>query len=334
MPALKTEVTEIITGLATLGFKNIQEALSARPPEMLNVESPHWDRLTIAFGNGRLKREFDGAWSNGLAFLHAEYGLRDRRPRRIEWKGPHRPPGYDLIPADLRIDHVFLISCKYWSRVLFNPSPSHLFARLLATRHMSKRTDWYLNVAPVEYQSLYAGVRSEFPKLRLPQRLEALTGMHRSQLKRALAGGWPGDVEDSYREFSIAVARVSAAAWGSKLATTGRREEMLWRLLRLASAPYFVLGSSGRDTLRLRIKTPWDWRQEFELRSFDVWADDSAGQPVVRWHASVRSAIDDDETVVAGHVEIRWSHGRFQGNPEAKVYLDSPYHLVPGYVPL
>jgi hypothetical protein len=35
--------------------------------------------------------------------------------------------------------------------------------------------------------------------------------------------------------------------------------------------------------------------------------------------------------VVEGHVEVRWSHGRFLGSPEAKVYLDTPHVHVPGY---
>lgn len=37
---------------------------------------------------------------------------------------------------------------------------------------------------------------------------------------------------------------------------------------------------------------------------------------------------------VSGHVEVRWSHGRFGGPPEAKGYLDTSHHLVPGYFPL
>ena len=37
---------------------------------------------------------------------------------------------------------------------------------------------------------------------------------------------------------------------------------------------------------------------------------------------------------IAGHVEVRWSHGRFGGLPEAKCYLDTRHHLVPGYFPL
>ncbi len=37
---------------------------------------------------------------------------------------------------------------------------------------------------------------------------------------------------------------------------------------------------------------------------------------------------------VRGHVEIRWSHGKFSGYPEAKIYLDTPHEQVPGYFPL
>ena len=37
---------------------------------------------------------------------------------------------------------------------------------------------------------------------------------------------------------------------------------------------------------------------------------------------------------LGGHVEIRWSHGRFANPPEAKVYLDTPMSELPGYHPL
>jgi hypothetical protein len=54
----------------------------------------------------------------------------------------------------------------------------------------------------------------------------------------------------------------------------------------------------------------------------------------VRWAAVVRDRDASRDVEVAGHVEIRWSHGRFGGLPEAKVYLDTPHQRVPGYFPL
>ena len=56
-----------------------------------------------------------------------------------------------------------------------------------------------------------------------------------------------------------------------------------------------------------------------------------SGQPEVSWRAAVRERDDGHTLAVDGHVEIRWSHGRFNGAPEAKVYLDTPLRDVPGY---
>jgi hypothetical protein len=108
---------------------------------------------------------------------------------------------------------------------------------------------------------------------------------------------------------------------------------MLWRLLRLGAAPYYVLGTGPRDSLRLRVATPWDWRNAFDLRAFEVQAV-SSGQARVDWWAEARGRRDGLEVRVDGDVEVRWSHGRFGGLPEAKVYLDTPHHRVPGYFPL
>ena len=58
------------------------------------------------------------------------------------------------------------------------------------------------------------------------------------------------------------------------------------------------------------------------------------GQPRVGWHAVVRDRISAKPSEISGHIEVRWSHGRFGGLPEAKGYLDTPHHLVPGYFPL
>jgi hypothetical protein len=104
-------------------------------------------------------------------------------------------------------------------------------------------------------------------------------------------------------------------------------------LLRIGSAPYYVLGVASDEALRLRIATPWDWRERFELSDFHVGAG-SDGQAVVRWQAVIRDKQRGSELPVDGHVEVRWSHGRFCGPPEAKVYLDTSHRDVPGYFPL
>jgi hypothetical protein len=155
----------------------------------------------------------------------------------------------------------------------------------------------------------------------------------RAALKAALAGGWPDGAATRYRELAAVVAEESAARWRARLGRKGDREEMAWRLLRLQAAPYFVLGTTDAATLRVRVGTPWDWRQRFDLLGFEVVAE-AGGQPRVGWRLEVHDRELAEDRAAAGHVEVRWSHGRFAQPPEAKVYLDTPHRHVPGYFPL
>lgn len=84
---------------------------------------------------------------------------------------------------------------------------------------------------------------------------------------------------------------------------------------------------------RLRVLTPWDFRRRFALGGLEV-RSASGGQPQIQWRAS----FTDNDTGLAketvGHVEIRWSHGRFCGAPESKIYLDTPHEDACGYIPI
>ena len=157
-------------------------------------------------------------------------------------------------------------------------------------------------------------------------------------LRAALAGRSYPDApsRSAYAELCRAVSAASALRWAGQLESSGiARETMLWRLLRIGNAPYFVLGHDRRSGLpgRYRIAGPWDWREQFELEEFSV-AAAAAGQPRVDWTCTYRARHGGAGSTVAGHVEIRWSHGRFAQPPEAKIYLDTPMSGLPGYYPL
>lgn len=333
MPELRTEITEIVTGLGMTGLTDVDAALAARPAVVRNVTDAQWDRLGAARVAGSHAAEFTAAWENGCAFLHSQDGLRGRLPAIVEWKGAHQPPGFEVIPADLRVDHVYLVSCKYQSQILSNSSPSNLFDRRLADRSGAAGTEsWYRTCAREEYAHFYNCVRSFIGNDLLPPTPDVLTSNDLARIRQACSGQWPPELVEPWSEFSLAVATASALRWSSQLPTAGRREEMLWRLLRLSPAPYFILGASALGHMRLRIGTPWDWRQSFRLRTFVV-TPTPAGQPRVAWAAAVERKADGTELEVRGHVEIRWAHGRFS-SVEAKIYLDTPHAAVAGYFPL
>jgi len=336
MAAVRTEVTEIVTGLAMLGYRDLDEALLVRPRSVVNVTDQHFERLLAARHAGTHDREFATAWDNGHVFSRSEDGLRGRPPWNVEWKGPHRPPGYEQVPADLRIDHVYLVSCKYGSSILHNAGPAHLFERSLAEKRVERGHDWFVSTAPEAYQEFYQACVTAAEVDDMPDSVLGLEKEHRLRLKAALPkrGRLPDRAQRLYQDFSLAVARESAERWLANLGTKARREDMLWRLLRLQAAPYFVLGATtAGQPLRYRVGTPWDFRNGFEVRAFDVWPD-AAGQPMVKWRAEVTNRASAERTAVDGHVEIRWTHGRFSGAPEAKVHLDTHPHNVAGYFPL
>lgn len=331
MPRELTEITEITTALGMLA-PTLDQAIEACPAA-LNVPTASWQRLKAGWSQGDHRDSFDTAFENGRAFLHASDGLRERRPIRVEWKGPHRPPGDDVIPADLRVDHVYLVSCKYLSRVLLNAGPQRLFERLLVGDGRDG-TNWFARVAEPEYQAFYEASVGYCGLAGMPTSVAGLGRSQQGALKKALrARTLPPALQPAWQAMCRAVSSRTARLWSTQLNSNTSRLRLLWRMLRISGAAYFVLGTDTTDHLRLRIDSAWDWMQKYELRGLAI-TERHAGQPEVGWRAVVRRRVDGSDVSVNGHVEIRWSHGRFYGVPEAKVYLDTPHAQVPGYNPL
>ncbi len=329
----RTVITELSTALGCLDHGTVSWSVLQRPAEVL-VDDAAWQQLERGLHDPALLQLAEAAFANGAAFAAHPEGLGGRRPSRIEWTGGHRPPGDQVIPADLRIDRVYLVSCKYFSKVLHNAAPARVFDHLLKATDRHDRGDWYAQVAPTEHRAL-AAVAAAAVQCPYPDDPTTASPEQRRRLRDALrAAGrrWPEPAVDAYADLCRAVSVASATRWQAAASNPSAHEQLLWRLLRLAAAPYFVVGI-GRDVIRLRIDTPWDFRQRFDLLDFQI-EPAGAGQPQVRWLAGVHDHATGADRVVEGHVEVRWSHGRFGGPPEAKVYLDTPHDEVPGYVPL
>jgi hypothetical protein len=336
VPDDRTTVTELGTALGTLGYPDLSRALAGRP-EALRIGPETWDRLGAIHASGAFAAEFRVAFENGRSMLAAPDGLRGRTPRIIEWTGGRRAPGDEVAPIDLRIDHVYLISCKYESDILANTSPARLFEGLLAISGPWDRSDWFEVVASDELLTLYRGCLEATGLTHFPPSPGLCTKEQHRELRDRLAGrSYPSpDTQAAYARLCATVSRESAERWSRRLDEAGTGPElMVWRLLRIGSAPYFVLGIDRRTGLpvQYRISSPWDWRDEFEVVDFQI-LPGAAGQPRVDWSCRYRPRRREslEPWTVAGHIEIRWSHGRFAHPPEAKIYLDTPMDELPGY---
>jgi hypothetical protein len=334
MLSIKTCLTELATAIGIGAVGSGTSFPRTKPTFLSNVPDQVWASLGPSLSNQDYYELALRAWQNGFIFRNSPDGLRGHPPLTIEWKGPHKPPGYEYIPADLRVDHVYLISCKYHSHILLNTSPAHVFDRTLSIRYSESHSDWYDAVAADKYREFYNSVVRELGLRHFPTEVSALSLEQRTELKNALRGPWRGVLDYGFRELSSAIAVASAARWQKQLKSKQVQEQTLWRLLRLADAPYFVLGTDRQGhPIQIRVATPWDWRQAFRFQRLEVDAVEG-GQPLVSWIASVEDLHLGQIVLVQGHVEIRWSHGKFNGYPEAKIYLDTPHEQVPGYFPL
>ena len=332
----RTTVTELATALGMTGHPTLADAIEARPA-ILKLEPDEWANLEGIWSSGSWTSVAETAFGNGAYFASHTDGLNGRAPQRIEWSGRRRIPGDRPVPADLVVDRVYMVSCKYLSRILHNTAPAHVFIDGLAVTSQSRGINWFQEVAAEAHEALYARTvevlgLTNMAESPVSQTQEQRTGL-RLALKERAAPGLPDGLDTEYERLIEEVSRESAQRWEAELGDRGQQERMLWRLLRIYSSTYFILGNDERHTMRLRVATPWEWQQSYKFSSFEVRAA-GRGQPRVNWVASYRHLASGQRRRVGGHIEIRWSHRPFFGSPEAKIYLDTPHEGVPGYLDL
>ena len=282
------------------------------------VGSPHRDLLLRALENGRAFRD---------------QVLGGRRPDHVEWLGAAHSVWTSDIPRDLTVDGVWFIQAKYDSTCVLNTSPGSLVDDLLVDHTREARHSWYDEVALDQLQRYYDVVRSDLTDVELPADVRDLDRAAKAELKSRMRAQPATDAETtSYGELCRAVSIETTLRWRHHLdgATIPQRTQMLFRLLRLSGGPYWLLGTKGHEPIRLRVTDTRSWRQRYELKRFSV-LDAHAGQPQVDWRAEVVDRVTRDRHTIEGFCEIRWSHGKLQGNPECKVQVTTPLDVIPGY---
>jgi len=259
--------------------------------------------------------------------------LRGRRPDRLDWTGGTRSPWTSDVPRDLTVDRVFFIQAKYESTCVLNTSPATMVDHLLIDDGAGTHQSWFETVALDALQHYYTRVRGQAPFDDLPTDVRLLDAGHRATLKAWMRGTDTAEVErEAYHELCRAVSLETEWRWQHRLraGTTMQRTEMLFRMLRIAGGPYWLLGTKGTRPVQLAVTDTRSWRERFVLKSFTVRAA-QAGQPQVDWRATVADRASKAVRHVEGYCEIRWSHGKLQGHPECKVQVTTPLDELPGY---
>lgn len=289
-----------------------------------------------------LRNMFDKLFELGVCLKRARPDLFPDSAN-VRWVGPVQQSRSVTVSQDL-VYGTTSISVKAESRVVFNLSPYNLFVSLPQGRVFARGgPNWFLRQAPEAYQRLFEVVSAATVYASVEEFERLATQTERKALQRYCAQLSKEDQErfkERYYVLCHETAKASAEEFRRELSASLESlhaaavlDELLRRFLRLDSSHYVLCGLDRGVPFAYLIPSITDWKRHAELAEVSVEPDLEAQQSKVRFNLSLRVRRGDGRVQVPFHAEIRWSHGRFCGNPEAKLYRDfNDWSVVPGIV--
>ena len=347
MPSAKTETSELSVAFGILGLDPThffpQSEIELRFAGSLSEEK-------YAAFRAEYKRDtelYERLLRVGRIMSHKH--LPFKQASVVQWTGPFRQAATTSVAKDLLVANT-PVSVKTESNVVANLSPPNMMVNLPGgTAHSSREENWYLTTKPEEFQELYAFVRGMSPELQdLPEDIrsfEEQSGRYdRKRIQKIIKES--SDREKKafsrrYRELCHRVADKSADLFNQNLAaslSTGARKAVLENLMRwffrLNAVQYVLCGIDRKNEFALVIPDLTSWLREWDLAEVVATPDITRGQSVVDFEVVFRRNNDRSEHMVLYHAEIRWSHGRFSGAVESKLYKEFAWSDLPFLVGL
>jgi hypothetical protein len=267
----------------------------------------------------------------------------------VKWTGPLRQASTASVAKDLLVANT-PVSVKTDSNVVANLSPPNMMANLPGgTAYSSREENWYLTLQTEEFQELYTFVRGMSPDLQyLPENIRSFEEeAHRDDRKRIQKILKESSARDKkaftkrYRELCHRVAEKSADLFNQNLAaslSTGARkavrENLIRWFFRLNAVQYVLCGIDRNEEFALVVPDLTSWLREWDLAQVVATPDITRGQSVVDFEVVCRRKKDRSEHRAPFHAEIRWSHGRFSGAVESKLYKEFAWSELPFLVGL
>jgi hypothetical protein len=139
-----------------------------------------------------------------------------------------------------------------------------------------------------------------------------------------------------YRELSHSVAQNSAATFNTNLASSmathsrkGVLENLARWFFRLNAVRYILCGIDRGEDFAVVVPDLTSWLREWDLEGVRASPDLTRGQSVVDFEVTTRRRTDRLQHTSRFHSEVRWSHGRFSGAVESKLYKEFAWKDLP-----
>ncbi len=332
MPTAKTEGTELSVcfGLLDIDPLDFDQDILKHSFEGSLTREKYRSFAEEFERNSGLYRQFQQL---GLS-LRNNYALFDNLTH-LRWSGPQQQAATTSASKDIIAANV-PISVKNESNVVLNPSPYNLFITIPSGQMPAGQADnWYMTADPSGISALYTFARAN-SGLDLPEEYAIFEQtVHRDCRDdfQSAIGQFRGEVKAEflriYQGMCRRVAEYSAQVFNENYSTamsTNRRNSVLENLVkqffRINSVTYILAGLDKRRAFALEIPELTGWKRDWKLVGVSAQPDLTRRQSVVKIAVVVERKASREQTTLNFRVEIRWSHGKFCGNPEAKLYKE------------
>ena len=339
MPTAKTECTELSVGFGLLGIE--PGRLAPNQIADLFSGSLSYEKYTAYLG------EYDSDPHLYTQFVSVGQRLRGIYPlfanlSQIIWSGPQQQAATTSASKDLFAANV-PISIKNESNVVLNPSPYNIFVTIPSgSMPASQAQNWYEHTDSQGIQNLYLFVRDR-SNVHLPALFNEFEQIASKTDRRALQaaiqnflGNDRAEFDQLYQQMCRTVASRSAGWFNQNLQTTMSTnirssvlENIIKQFFRVNAVPYILTGLDDRRSFALRIPDITEWKRHWRFISLVATPDLTRGQSVVDLCMTLEQKDSRHTYELPFHVEIRWSHGKFCGNPEGKLYKEFTWSSVP-----
>ena len=346
MPSEKTECSELSVAFGVLGLED---------PMAVREDDTHrlFEGTLTPEKFSRFKKEYINPKNSLLYKRLISVGdkLRSAYPlfsnvTSLQWCGPHKQAKTDTGAKDLLVANT-PVSVKAESNIIANRSPYVFFVSIPQGRVPPDRSEnWYLSMALASYQDLYRSIRDlrlyQFSE-RYPESIvefeQKATETDREELQSEIAkldGEAKRIFNQKYIELCHKVAQASADEFNHNIrealnstSRIGVIEHIVDNLFRIDTTEYILAGTFGKNVFAVKIPSLGKWKSKWELLSIEAIPNLKRKQSVVDILVSYKQKSDKEIHIAKFHVEIRWSHGKFCGNPEAKLYKEFAWRDIP-----
>ena len=339
MPSAKTECSELSVAFGILGIDDPLALNQAqietfftgtlpveKYPRLLDTFSKHEKLCLRMYGVGRKLRENYSLFSN---------------VENLQWSGPQRQAATTSAAKDLLVANV-PVSIKAKSNVVLNPSPYNIFESIPSgTLPIQSSENWYLEMEPAGFQDLYDFVR--FASLdELPEKVSEFESVAKTKDRKRVQEIIKDLPQEQRKEFDNLygvmcrdVAQKSAILFNENFSNSMQSkihtvllEYIAGKVFRLNSVDYILGGIDRNKEFAVLIPELTRWKRDWQIINVEAIPDLTRRQSVVDLFVSYKNKKKKSVSTAKFHIEIRWSHGKFCGSPEAKLYKDFAWNDI------